>query len=192
MNLPSIPDNLYKLFFVCGLATIIYFYFNKLEPLQNNFEISTKKFNSDILNTSVRVDSLLTIAKKLSDSSNNIVGKQSLSDLISDYKNPKSNKKRVNYDPIKLDLIFEQLIPIFKRRININATTSNFVEHRINLYKNYNREQSLYSDKELTYKTFILVGIAILLLGLVGIISHQIIQDELLKRQLIYVQETIL
>lgn len=186
MNLPSIPDNLYKLFVLLGALLIGYFYFYKFEPLQKNKDAQYKHYKQNydsLISKSASIEDLINTSNKAFDITN-----KSIDSLLKTY--PKqdtlteveyniyiSTKKNVD----KLMLKLKEYSEDSHNKINILVSISNQVTA---LNKNYTEEQSIYKDESDIYMIFIIIGIVILLFGFLGLSAHQKIQDELLKRQL--------
>lgn len=182
MTLPSIPDNLYKLFILAGVFCLAYGY---IEDTHNSDKYFSKVdfYNASIDSLDVEVMKIEYKRQKLS----------KVADILS---------KRNNVsNPIKSDdslIIFSQVIVGDKKEISVSDSLSKLwtqykeAEFDIKLFNKQlkirkgalNQAKEEYKATEETNKWINLTGGICLIFGLIGMMKFQDIQDELLKRQL--------
>lgn len=186
MNLPSIPDNLYKVLVLLGALLIGYFYFYKLEPLQKDKETISKNYKQNIDSLISTFNSIqndiggvyrkFAATKKEIDNNYKLIPKN---DTLSEeeYKKYQATINNIKRLTLKIESFTSEIEKKYKTQISINNQITAINE-------NYSGELNLYNSESDIYIILIIVGIFALVLGFTGLASHQRIQDELLKRQL--------
>lgn len=182
MTLPSIPDNLYKLFILVGIFCLGYGY------IEDNRNSDTYFSKVNIFNTSI--DSLDIEIIKIDHQRKNL---SKVADFLSKRNNVPNPIK--NNDSL---IIFKQTITGNKIEVTVSDTLSKLwdeykeAEFEIELFNKQLRirKEALkqakeeYNVGEETNKWINIMGGICLIFGLIGMMRFQDIQDELLKRQL--------
>lgn len=182
MTLPSIPDNLYKLFILAGVFCLAYGY---IEDNHNSDKYFSKVdfFNSSIDSLDIEVMKIEHQREKLSKVADFLSKRNNISNPI------KSNDSLV---------IFTQTIVGAKKEVSVSDSLSKLwdeykeAQFKIDLFnkqlkirkETLNQAKEEYKATEETNKWINLTGGICLIFGLIGMMRFQDIQDELLKRQL--------
>jgi hypothetical protein len=182
MTLPSIPDNLYKLFILAGVFCLAYGY---IEGNHNRDKYFSKV---DFFNSSI--DSLDIELMKIEHQREKLL-------KVADFLSKRNNVK----NPIKKNdslVIFNQAIVGDKKEVTVSDSLSKLwyeykeAQFKIDLFNKQlkTRKEILKQAKEeyeVSEETNIwinLTGGICLIFGIIGMMRFQDIQDELLKRQL--------
>ncbi len=183
MSIPSIPDNLYKLLVLIGTVLIIYCFFIKIEPLKSQYEMDKKNVQSV-------VDSLLAISSKYDEAMDDILRLDEIEikkiEKL-DAKLPKDNvlseQRYSNYINQRKQLLMRLDNNMALLKENGTKAELSFKRAKL-LIQKLEQDYTELQDKIEIFLFVGAIGVILFLIGIVGLISHQKIQDEILNRQL--------
>ncbi|WP_171609160.1 zinc ribbon domain-containing protein [Limnovirga soli] len=180
MTIPSLPDNLNKLIFLLGLGLGIYTYTDYINYYKS-FENLSIQFDN-------QADSLEVERQSVDNEVENIKSESKRLAFINNIKNPISynDSGRVffeysNYDTtILYDNFYKMYLNIVRlnNKIDLGSLKLELFTKKI---KNYSKD--LHDEFEDT-NNFVTFSMILMLIGILGIVKQQTLQDELFKRQL--------